>query len=227
MNSHERELQKRNEELLLAAALKACRDSEDSPVKGKNNAHQHTLNYLNRVRPWPLRLKLFIYSVLLRFFLRHQLFLVKHFYACSAQFEEKIEQFKFGAQFGCSGSVDGRKWCLDLIEVCRIEPLDQAYLVYTKTINVKKCEVHYGKWDIVAGVASTVPLLMVVLLMLCTAWCQWLSASVKVIELSVYALIFLSQYQFFKIHCFDVYEIGSKYFQSNGWNFIPVFKTVN
>jgi hypothetical protein len=208
---------------LLAAALKACKDSEDSPVKGKNNIHQNSLNYLSRVRPWPLRLKLFIYGVLLRFFLRNQLLLVKHFYASNAQFEEKIEQFKFGAQFGRSANVEGREWCLNTIEVCRIEPLEQAYLVYKKTINVKLRIVEFGRLDVVNEITNLVPIVVIYLALIFSILCHCSPIFSKAIECLLCTLFFFLVCRFFNIGNFDAYKVGGKYFRSSGWSMKPIY----
>jgi len=227
MKNEDKELQRKNEMLLLLLAEKSVNESKKNPTINFQDSHKIGLNYLRIVFPWPLRFKRFMYSSSLKIHLKYKEFLITNFYANSATYFEAIEDLKFASQFGCRANLMQREWCHQLFRKSKIDVLDQAFLIWTKTINVKKCEVHYGKWDIVAGVVSTVPMIMVGLLMICTALCQWLPASAKVIELSIYVFIFLLKYQFFKSHSFDAYKIGSKYFQSNGWSFLPLEKIPN
>lgn len=224
MNNEDPELQQRNETLLLLLAEKSVNESKKNPSIQFKDTHKVALNYWKIVFPWPLRLTLFIYAFLLKIQLRHRNFLISYVYADRTAFFENIESLKFASQFGCRANLKGRNWCNQLFKTSQIDSLDQPFLVWTKTINVRKCEVHYGKWDIITGIVSAVPLLMIIFLMLCTALCLCLPAATKVTELSVYIFIFLLKYQFLKSHSIDTFKVGSKYFHAVGWSFVPASK---
>lgn len=227
MSNEEKELQKRNEELILLLAKKSVDASHGNGPTKFQETHLVGLNYSKIVFPWFLRLKLFLYSILLKINLRNKDFFIGKIYGNRADFLENIESLKFAAKFGCRANAKQRNWCAQVFHYFKINGLDQAFLVWTKTINVRRREIHFGRWDIVAAFASAVPLIAIGLFMLCTLLCDCLPICSKLFELALYFFIFIIKYQFLKSHSIDAYKVGSHYFTANGWSFLPLEKIPN
>ncbi|MBC7751552.1 MAG: hypothetical protein H7Z73_07500 [Candidatus Saccharibacteria bacterium] len=172
-------------------------------------------------RPWIMCLLMFVYRVIVNFQERKLNALPRFANAARAAQEETVEKFRFAANFGRPANPTQRKWCLDQVHLYGITYFDAPFLVWSGTLQFKKEKIIFGKWDLISGIVSMFPLLLLIFIAYCTCLCDCLSPASKAISVTVYLAEIIFLFKFYKAQSFDVYKIGSKYFKANGWGFTP------
>jgi hypothetical protein len=205
--------------------LKKCVEESLSQFQGD---HQRTLDKINKATllavearfPWSLRfvqkyfkLRLSAYRYLNR---RDEM----NF----SDFDEKIASLEFGVRYGCAANAKQRAWCKELFDQLKVSITDRALLVFTRTINVKTCDVQYGRWDRLIGAISILLHAMMILFSISIVLCNCSQFEFKLLSCVLNVPVILFSMFWHKTMISDAQRIGSKYFEENGWSFTPRFK---
>ena len=95
-----------------------------------------------------------------------------------------------------------------------------TFLVWHRTLCLKKQTIYFGHWDWVCGIFYMLPLLYPILY--CLLVCLGTGSPVeKTIITLIEALMVNTLFFLYKSASFDVYQVGSRYFKANGLSYIP------
>jgi hypothetical protein len=139
-------------------------------------------------------------------------------------FDEKIASLEFGIRYGCTANSKQRAWCKELFDHLEISIADRALLVFTRTINVKACDVRYGRWDRLVGAASIFLHALMILFSISIVLCNCSLFELKILCCVLNVPVILFSILWHKTMISDAHRIGSQYFVANGWSMTPLFK---
>jgi len=173
-------------------------------------------------RPWVMSLRLFSYSVKLRFAQKKLLkFREQQSTKITAQ-KERVESLRFASMYGQCLNLEQRTWCFEICERFQIPSYDAAYLIWGMMICPRQKKIYYGYWDLLFGTVMTLPSIVPISFALCI--CTGANTlEVKAIALCLELIQIVFCFKLSKSFSFNLYRVGSKYFTRNGWKYsLPI-----
>lgn len=133
---------------------------------------------------------------------------------------EHIESLRFAAEYSQRANAAERQWFYRQCRLYQITKADATFLVWHRTLCLKKQTIYFGHWDWVCGIFYMLPLLYPILY--CLLVCLGTGSPVeKTIITLIEALMVNTLFFLYKSASFDVYQVGSRYFKANGLSYIP------
>ena len=140
-------------------------------------------------------------------------------------YEEQTERLEFGIRYGCTANAMQRKRCIELFDHLKISIADRAVLLFSRTVNVKTCEIRYGRWDRIVGAASVFLHTIMILFSLSLVVCACSPLELRLLSCFLNFPVILFSIFWHKTMITDAHKIGSKYFVEDGWRLTPRFKS--
>lgn len=169
-------------------------------------------------RPWMMLLALRFHKLLLK---REEASLQRlGTQADDNQQKERIESLRFAAEFSQRANAVERRWFYRQCRLYQITKTDATFLVWHRTLCLKKQTIYFGHWDWICGIFYMLPLLYPILY--CLFVCLGTGSPVgKTMVILIDALMINTLFSIYKSASFDVYQVGSRYFKPNGLSYIP------
>lgn len=213
-------LDPKSERRFLEQFRRSVKSSGEYTTDSIAHFHQDLEESMERASlPWVMRLALAFYRSRLRAYKRRVAEMPAPSPDALDTQNERIESLRFAAHYGLPGNAEERTWCLQQIDRYGIAPPDARFLVWIRTVNIRRRRIVFGHWDWILGIVMMFLILLQFGYAILFALVPNAPPLLKAVLTTGYWAMGCGAFSFYKSSTFDVFRIGLRYFRPNGWRY--------